>query len=53
MHNLGLITQGALLLRCTLPRCHSYRMMDIGWKVLIPVALAAILNKAVVGIVRR
>lgn len=49
---LGLIMYGFIWLRGTFPRYRYDQLMDIGWKVLIPVALAAILINAVVGMLR-
>lgn len=49
---LGLIMYGFIWLRGTFPRFRYDQLMDIGWKVLIPVALAAILINAVVGMLR-
>jgi len=50
---LGLIMYGFIWLRGTFPRYRYDQLMDVGWKVLIPVALAAILINAVVGMVRQ
>ncbi len=53
MLKLGIIMYGFIWLRGTFPRFRYDQLMDVGWKVLIPVALAAILLNAVVGILQQ
>lgn len=50
---LGLIMYGFIWLRGTFPRYRYDQLMDVGWKVLIPVALGGILINAVAGMLRQ
>jgi NADH-quinone oxidoreductase subunit H len=50
---LGIVMYSFIWLRGTFPRFRYDQLMDVGWKVLIPVALGAILVNAVVGMLRQ
>jgi NADH-quinone oxidoreductase subunit H len=50
---LGLVMYGFIWMRGTFPRFRYDQLMDIGWKVLIPVALGGILVNAIVGMLRQ
>lgn len=48
----GLVFYLFIWFRATFPRLRYDQLMDLGWKILIPVALGAILVNAVIGILR-
>jgi NADH-quinone oxidoreductase subunit H len=49
----ALIIYSLIWLRGTFPRFRYDQLMDIGWKRLIPLALAALFVNALVGIARQ